>query len=149
GGARLDAKAQVVGPCRDDGEAGGGGTGKAVGAALAQGIAAGRVQDQVAEGGDAGIDGNRGGTSAREAAGAARDGERHLVGVVVAVEVAELVEQLHRHPGTDALPGYGGARLDAEAQVVGPCRDDGEARGTRAGDAAGAALAQGVSARRV
>src|SRR5439155_19346362 len=104
------------------------------------------VQDRVAHSVHTRPSSDLGGATAREAAGAAGHGQCHLVGVVVAGKVVELIEHTHRHRRVDGHAGHGGAWLDAEGQVVGRRRDDGEAGGGGPGKAAGTALAQGVGA---
>ena len=95
-------KARLFGGGRVDREAVGGGAGQAAGAALAQRVVAGGVEDQVAERGHAVADVDR-----RRAARAVKPPgplarcHGHLVGVVVADEVAEAVVDLHRHRRAD------------------------------------------------
>src|SRR5205085_2550591 len=92
---------------------------QAAGGALDEGVRAGGVEHQVAEGSDATADRSCVRAAAGEAARAAGDRQRYLIAVIPGEQVTERIEHTHLDGRTDGQACRGVARLDAEAQMIG------------------------------
>src|SRR5205807_217385 len=115
---RLHAEAQVVGRRRGDVEAARGGAAEAA-VAGGQGVAAaGLVDGQGAEAGEAASAPCGDSAAVGAAAGGGADGHLHVRGVE-GHQVVELVEHPHCDGGADGHAGHGVRRLHAEDEVIG------------------------------
>ncbi len=83
-----------------------------------KGVAARRVEDEVAEGSDTPVDGHGRRAAGGEVGWTGGDGQRYLERAVVGRQVAVVVEGLDLHRRGDGVARDGVARLYAECQLM-------------------------------
>src|SRR6202035_1949322 len=91
---------------------------ESAGGALPKGITSGRIENQIAEGGDTAADGRRRRAAAGKASRPAGNYQSYLIAVVAREQVTVRIEHVNFHREGDSRAGSRVARLNAETQMV-------------------------------